>query len=156
MKAIIFAAVAVFSLNASAAESINIRTELYRNGELVAEPHVIAKNGSQRVYRNVQYRQFRELVGSNKAHLGRLELGTTANFTPVVNSDGDILLTMDVNYVRLKEMKADKFGQLTVDHPVTDGYVQKGTVVIPNGGKREYQSNENGDEYTYIVSATRH
>jgi len=37
MKAIIFAALATFSINAAAAESVNISTELYRNGELVSQ-----------------------------------------------------------------------------------------------------------------------
>ncbi|HGY2296326.1 TPA: hypothetical protein ACNV18_000040 [Pseudomonas putida] len=155
MKVIIFAALAAFSFNACA-ESVNIRTELYRNGELVAKPYAITDNGSRRPFKEVQYMNYRELVGSNKARLGRLELGTTAYFTPVVTSDGDIRLTMDVNYVRLKEMKTDKFGSLTVDYPVTDGYVYKSTEILPNGGKREYRTTEiNGDEYTYIVTATR-
>ncbi|MFU6524136.1 hypothetical protein ACM79J_31390 [Pseudomonas aeruginosa] len=154
MKAIIFAALAAFSINASA-ESVNIRTELYRNGELVAKPYAITVNGSKRPFKEVQYMNFRELVGTNKARLGRLELGTTAYFTPVVTSDGDIRLIMDVNYVRLKEMKTDKFGSLTVDYPVTDGFVYKSTELLQNGGKREFISNENGDEYTYIVTATR-
>lgn len=74
MKAIIFAALATFSINAAAAESVNISTELYRNGELVSQPHVVAVSGSQRPYKNVEYRKFRELVG-NKVRLGRLELG---------------------------------------------------------------------------------
>ncbi|WP_170978775.1 hypothetical protein [Pseudomonas asiatica] len=154
MKAIIFAALAIFSVNAAAAESVYVRTELYRNGELVSQPNVIAPNGSQRPYRNVEYRKFRELVG-NKVHLGRLKLGTTAYFTPVITSDGDIRLTMDVNYVRLNEMKADKFGNLTVDFPQTDGFMYKGTDVIPNGGRREYKSNDNGEEYIYVVSAIK-
>lgn len=154
MKAIIFAALATLSINAAAAESVNIRTELYRNGELVSQPHVVAANGSQRPYRNVEYRKFRESVG-NKVRLGRLELGTTAYFTPVITSDGDIRLTMDVNYVRLNEMKSDKIGNLTVDLPQTDGFMYKGTDVIPNGGKREYKSIDNGEEYVYVVSAIK-
>ena len=154
MKAIIFAALATFSINAAAAESVNISTELYRNGELVSQPHVVAVSGSQRPYKNVEYRKFRELVG-NKVRLGRLELGTTAYFTPVITIDGDIRLTMDVNYVRLNEMKADKFGSLAVDFPQTDGFGYKGTDIIPNGGKREYKSYDNGEEYIYVVSATR-
>ncbi|MBA1203659.1 hypothetical protein G7009_18210 [Pseudomonas capeferrum] len=118
-------------------------------------PHAITENGIQAPYKDVQYMRYRELVGTNKARLGRLELGTTAYFTPVVMSDGDIRLTMDVNYVRLKEMKSDKFGNLTVDYPHTDGYMYKGTEILPIGGKREYRSNENGDEYAFIVTATR-
>jgi hypothetical protein len=155
MKASIFAALAALSINAAAAESVNIHTELYRNGELVSQPHVVVENGSQRPYRKVEYRKYRELVGTNKARLGSLKLGTTAYFTPVITSDGDIRLTMDVNYVRLKEMKSDKFGSLVVDFPQTDGFVYKGTDVIPNGGKREYKSNDNGEEYIYVVSAIR-
>lgn len=154
MKAIIFAALAIFSINAAAAESIHVRTELYRNGELVSQSNFIAPNGSQRPYRKVDYRKFRELVG-NKVHLGRLKLGTTAYFTPVITSDGDIRLTMDVNYVRLNEMKTDKIGNLTADFPQTDGFMYKGTDIIPNGGKREYKSYDNGEEYIYVVSATR-
>lgn len=154
MKAIIFAALAIFSINAAAAESIYVRTELYRNGELVSQPNVIAPNGSQRSYKNVEYMRFRELVG-NKVHLGRLKLGATAFFTPVITSNGDIRLTMDINYVRLNEMKADKFGNLTADFPQTDGFIYKGTDFIPNGGKREYKSIDNGEEYLYVVSAIK-
>ena len=88
MKAIIFAALAAFSINASA-ESVNIQTELYRNGELVAAPFAITDSGSQRPFKKVEDMNFRELVGTNKARIGRLKLGTTAYFTPVVTSDGN-------------------------------------------------------------------
>ncbi|AXQ51131.1 MULTISPECIES: hypothetical protein [Pseudomonas] len=155
MKAIVLAAMAALAVNASAAESIVISTELTRNGDIVDAYSVTTQSGVRKAYRNIEYKKYRKLINPNKARLANLELGSTAYFTPYVASDGTVRLTMDVNYVHLADMGTDKAGGLVVDYPRTDGYRLSITDVIPSGGKREYKDNDNGDEYVYTVSVDK-
>ncbi|ENY74705.1 hypothetical protein C206_25925, partial [Pseudomonas putida TRO1] len=75
MKAIVLAAMAALAVNASAAESIVISTELTRNGDIVDAYSVTTQSGVRKGYRNIEHKKYRELINPNKARLANLELG---------------------------------------------------------------------------------
>ncbi|TCV51549.1 hypothetical protein [Pseudomonas sp. 460] len=155
MKAMLFAVVATLSTHALAADSIYVSTELTRNGVVVDNFAGLTTGGSTLPHHNVELIKYRNGIVKGKVVMAELELGTTASITPVVTSDGSILYRFDVDYIRLEKMIKADVGSTYTEQPKTDGWKHAATDTIPNGGKREYKSFEDGIEYIYTVSATK-
>lgn len=155
MKAIMLAVLITLAASASAADSILVTAELTRNGELVDKFSGYTTNGSTLPYRNVESIKYNKSVSNGKIRLQDLEVGTTGAISPVMTSDGNIVLRFHVNYVRLIKMETANVGSLHIDLPQTDGYKVSSIVKIPSGGTDEYKSKENGVEYIYTLSATK-
>ncbi|WP_223508992.1 MULTISPECIES: hypothetical protein [unclassified Pseudomonas] len=155
MKAMLFAVVATLSSHALAADSIYVSTELTRNGVTVDNFSGLTTAGSTQPHRNVELVKYRNGIAKGKVVMADLEVGTTTSITPVVTSDGGIRFQFDVNYVHLAKMGTAKAGNTYIEQPLTEEFKFSNTDTIPNGGKREYKSFEQGVEYIYTVSATK-
>lgn len=155
MKAILFAVVTTFAASASATDSIFVSTELTRNGEIVDNFSALTTEGVTQPHSNVDLIKYRDSVVKGRVNFVNLAVGAKASIISRMSSNGDIILAVDFDYVKLTKMDTLKVVNFYLDQPKTEGFKLSTSLILASGEKREFKSVENGVEYIYTVSATK-
>ncbi|MCQ4322635.1 MULTISPECIES: hypothetical protein [Pseudomonadaceae] len=155
MKAVVFTILAFAAATASA-ETINITSELTRNGQLVSNFSAGVENGKQQNFRDVSFVEYvesaTEKAGVVKPKRAKLETGFQMTLVPRITSTGDISYQVTASNTAVKGREKSRVGESVTDvpHTVSNSFTQ--TRIGKNGEPVDFPFGASGADDGYVLT----
>lgn len=157
MKAVVFALLSLTAASASA-ETINITSELTRNGEVVSNFSGGTENGKSQTFRDLTVVEYTdsatEVAGVVKRHKAKLETGFQMSVLPKVASTGEIIYLVSASNTTLGKMEKSSDGKLAIElpHTTTNSFTQ--SRIVKSGEVAQFPFGETGSDAGYVLTVT--
>lgn len=155
MKAIVSTILALATATASA-ETINITSELTRNGQILSNFSAGVESGKQQKFRDVSLVNYTESAtekaGVVKTQKAELETGFQMTLVPRITSTGDISYQVTASNTTLKSMEKSRVGKAVVDVPHTENNNFTQTRIAKNGEAVDFPFGASGTNEGYVLT----
>lgn len=157
MKAVVFTMLTLAAATASA-ETINLTSELTRNGEVVSNFSAGVQNGKQQDFRDVSVVEYTdsatETGGVVKRHKAKLETGFQMSLLPRISSTGDIIYLVTASNTTLEKMEKSPGGDAAIDLPHTVNSSFSQTRIVKSGEATQFPFGASGSDAGYVLTVT--